>query len=43
MSLLMFHSGNVPFTLNEDMVVRDLKIASTDWDGFFILCRERGG
>ena len=34
MSLLMFHSGNVPFTLNEDMVVRDLKIASTDWNGF---------
>lgn len=34
MSLLMFHSGNVPFTLNEDMVVRDLKIASTDGNGF---------
>lgn len=34
MSLLMFHSGNVPFTLNEDMVVRDLKIASTDLNGF---------
>ncbi len=34
MSLLMFHSGNVPFTLNEDMVVRDLKIASTDDNGF---------
>lgn len=34
MSLLMFHSGNVPFTLNEDMVVRDLKIVSTDGNGF---------
>ena len=34
MSLLMFHSGNVPFTLNEDMVVRDLKIASTNGNGF---------
>ena len=34
MSLLMFHSGNVPFTLNEDMVVRDLKIASTKGNGF---------
>lgn len=34
MSLLMFHSGNVPFTLNEDMVVRDLKIASTEGNGF---------
>lgn len=34
MSLLMFHSGNVPFTLNEDMVVRDLKVASTDLNGF---------
>lgn len=34
MSLLMFHSGNVPFTLNEDMVVRDLKIASTEDNGF---------
>lgn len=34
MSLLMFHSGNVPFTLNEDMVVRDLKIASIDGNGF---------
>jgi hypothetical protein len=30
----MFHSGNVPFTLNEDMVVRDLKIASTNDNGF---------
>lgn len=34
MSLLMFHSGNVPFTLNEDMVVRDLKVASTDSNSF---------
>lgn len=34
MSLLMFHSGNVPFTLNEDMVVRDLKVASTNLNGF---------
>lgn len=34
MSLLMFHSGNVPFTLNEDMVVRDLKIYSTGDNGF---------
>lgn len=34
MSLLMFHSGNVPFTLNEDMVVRDLKIVSTNGNGF---------
>lgn len=34
MSLLMFHSGNVPFTLNEDMVVRDLKVASTGLNGF---------
>ena len=34
MSLLMFHSGNVPFILNEDMVVRDLRIASTDGNGF---------
>lgn len=40
MSLLMFHSGNVPFTLNEDMVVRDLKIASTNGNGFEFQCTE---
>lgn len=34
MSLLLFHQGNVPFILNEDMVIRDLTIISKS-DGSF--------
>lgn len=34
MSLLLFHQGNMPFILNEDMVIRDLTIISKS-DGSF--------